>query len=158
MMSNIPFDPEVVREWVYQILRKPMDSNRPQMNTLLFGVYNLACQNKIIEPRWAAPNIPASPEFTDIPADLQNMIRALVWDLIIQGIIVPGIPNQLGGGGLPAFVVSDWGKKCLERGEYLTFDALKYLTRLEAEIPGFDGTAKLYLKDSLASFRTGAYP
>jgi hypothetical protein len=127
------------------------------MSTLLSGVYNLACNENAIEPRWAGPNFRAPFEVNDIPPQLQNMIRAVVWDLIIQGILIPGMPNQFGSEGLPHFVISDWGKQCLESGEYLTFDGFKYLSRLDAEIQNFDGIAKLYLKDSLASFRIGAY-
>ena len=128
-----------------------------QLETLLVNVYNQACQEKLAVPRMLGPNIPASPSLTDIPPNLQNMIRGVVWDLIIQGILIPGIPNQLGSTGLPAFVISDWGKKCLESGEYVSFDAFKYLSRIETDIPGFDAIAKQYLKDALASFRIEAY-
>lgn len=156
-MNNLSFDHQILRDWVYQALQKPMNPNAAQLETLLVNVYNQACQEKLLVPRMLGPNIPASPDLTDIPPNLQNMIRGIVWDLIIQGILIPGIPNQLGSAGLPAFVISDWGKTCLQSGEYLTFDGFKYLSRLDAEIPNFDSIAKLYLKDSLASFRIGAY-
>jgi len=47
--------------------------------------------------------------------------------------------------------------RAIDYREYLTFDAFKYLSRLETDIPDFDGIAKQYLKDALASFRIGAY-
>jgi hypothetical protein len=99
----------------------------------------------------------ASPNLTDIPASLQNEVRGVIWDLIIQGIIVPGVPNQLGSSGLPAFVITDWGKKCLETQEYVSYDAGQYIERIRVAIPDLDATVLLYLKDALSSFRVGAY-
>jgi hypothetical protein len=77
-----------------------MSPHVAQLETLLVNVYNQACQEKLAVPRMLGPTIPASPELADIPPDLQNSIRGVVWDLIIQGILIPGIPNQLGSTGL----------------------------------------------------------
>jgi hypothetical protein len=101
--------------------------------------------------------IPAPPSLFNIPPQLQNAVRGVIWDLIIQGMIVPGTPNQLGSSGLPSFVITDWGKKRLEKGEYLPFDAGEYISRVKSEVSNVDPYVILYLKDALASFRVGAY-
>ncbi len=46
---------------------------------------------------------------------------------------------------LPFMQVSEWGKKCLELGEYLPHDAGLYVSRLKTEIPEVDGSIVLYM-------------
>jgi hypothetical protein len=58
---------------------------------------------------------------------------------------------------LPAIQISEWGKKCLEAGEFLPHDAGQYLARLKAFITGVDSGILLYLQESLIAFRSGAY-
>jgi hypothetical protein len=156
-MSEPEIDPQLIRDWVYAAIRKPYSPGMAELEGVLLSVYNQACQQGYFQPRMMAPRIPASPDLTDVPASLQNAIRGVIWDLIIQGIIVPGVPNQFGGSGLPAFVVTPWGKECLEHREFLTFDAGKYIERLRIAVPTIDASIVLYLTDALASFRVGAY-
>jgi hypothetical protein len=157
-MSQGQIDFEIVRRWVYQALKNPTNpQNRQDLQHLLLAVYLQACAEKHCQPRMQGPNFPASPNIVDMPPDLQNSVRAVVWELIIQGIIVPGIPNQLGQSGLPAFTITEWGQRCLNREEYVPYDAAKYLEQIQSEIPKLDHSVPLYLKDALSSFRVGAY-
>jgi hypothetical protein len=156
-MTPKPIEPQLIRDWVYEAIKKPYSPGMTELEGVLLSVYGQACQQGFLQPRMMAPNFPASPNMADVPPDLQNAIRSVIWDLIIQGIIVPGVPNQLGSSGLPAFVVTPWGKQCLENKEYLTFDAGKYIERIRMAIPTIDIRIVLYLKDALASFRVGAY-
>jgi hypothetical protein len=57
--------------------------------------------------------------------------------------VIPGAnTNQA---DLPFMQVSEWGKKCLELGEYLPHDAGLYVSRLKTEIPEVDGSIVLYM-------------
>ncbi|MFZ0663663.1 MAG: DUF4145 domain-containing protein [Acidobacteriaceae bacterium] len=156
-MTDQAIDPQLIREWVYQALHKPMPNHIPGLHAVLREVYSAACRENYLAPRMAAPNLPASPDLANIPPDLQNEIRGVIWDLIIQGIIVPGIPNQLGNSGLPSFVITEWGKKALESHEYISYDASRYIQKIKDSIPNVDEAVVLYLKEALRSFRAGAY-
>ncbi len=87
----------------------------------------------------------------------EDAIRECIWSLIIQGIVVPGISTDPHGSNLPWLQVTEWGKVCLEKGDYVTYDAFLFLNRLRSEIPGLDSVVELYLKEALNSFRSGTY-
>jgi len=139
-------EPQLVRAWVHEVLSKPLPKHLPQLQHVLSEVYNRACQENYVDPRLIGPGIPASPSLTDIPEDLQNAIREVIWSLIIQGIIVPGIPNEVGGSGLPSFTITECGKRCLSEKEYLPHDALRYIEKLKAEIVGVHADIVLYIR------------
>ena len=92
---------------------------------------------------------------TDIAIGYKDQIREIIWGLVIQGIVVPGGSNSQPD--LPFMQISEWGKKCLESGEYLPYDAGQYLARMKTRIQGVDSKILLYLQESLTAFRSGAY-
>ena len=73
-----------------------------------------------------------------------------------QGIVVPGIDNA-NQASLPWFRITEWGKQCLNRGEYLPFDSGLFMERIRKEIPTLDNTIALYLVESLKCFRVGTF-
>ena len=154
-MSQQAIDPQLIRDWVYQELKGSLQTNTSKLDQVLRSVYNQACGQKHLQPQMCGTQTSFS--ITSIPPDLQNSVRGIIWDLIIQGIIVPGVPNEHGGSSLSSFVVTEWGKQCLERQEYLTFDEARYIESIRASIPKLDKDAILYLRDSLRSFRVGAF-
>ena len=83
-------------------------------------------------------------------------MREVIWALAFQGIIVPGVDSG-DQAGLPYFKVTEWGKHCLERGEYLPFDADPYITRFRAEVQSKDSAVELYSLESLNCFRGGSF-
>src|SRR5258708_22659317 len=88
----------------------------------------------------------------------ENAIRECIWGLIIQGIVVPGVSNDdTYRSNLPWMQVTEWGKSCLKKGEYLPYDTGLFLNRLRNQIDGLDQTVELYLTEALNSFRAGNY-
>jgi hypothetical protein len=88
----------------------------------------------------------------------EDAIRECIWSLVIQGVVVPGSSNQGSyGSNLPWLQITDWGKTCLEKGEYVPYDTGLYLSRLRAQIPSLDSIIDLYLREALNSFRSGNY-
>ena len=61
------------------------------------------------------------------------------------------------GSNLPWLQVTDWGKTCLQKGEYVPYDTGLYLRRLRSQIPELHQLIDLYLKEALNSFRSGNY-
>jgi hypothetical protein len=84
-------------------------------------------------------------------------VREVIWGLAFQGIIVPGVDSSAVQASLPYFKVTEWGKKCLARGEYLPFDTEQYMQRLRGEVTSIDSVVDLYLIESLNCFRCGSY-
>ncbi|HEX3821010.1 MAG TPA: hypothetical protein VHW45_11780 [Candidatus Sulfotelmatobacter sp.] len=74
-----------------------------------------------------------------------------------SGIVVPGISTDAYSTNLPWLQVTEWGKECLEKGEYTTYDAALFLERLRSQIPNLDLIVELYLREALTSFRSGCY-
>ena len=144
-----------VRAWVYEYLRKDVKDRQVNRNiqTLQLSYIELHVKTKL-QDSGEMPNGVHS-YHTDIEVDYKDQIREIIWGLVIQGIVIPGAnTNQA---DLPFMQVSQWGKKCLELGEYLPHDAGEYASRLKTEIPDVDSSIILYMQESLIAFRSGAY-
>jgi len=144
-------DLQKVRGWVYDALRHPLPPNPTGLGFVLEHVLSKAEEAGLVEQRVPPPPI------RDIPAWLSDSVREVVWDLIIQGILVPGVGNQSHNASLPHFRITEWGKHCLDAGEYLPHDAGQYIERLKKRIPTFDSVALVYLTESLKCFRNGTH-
>ena len=53
--------------------------------------------------------------------------------------------------------MTEWGKTCLENGEYVPYEAGLFLSRIRSQIPNLDPIVDWYLMEALNSFRSGAY-
>jgi hypothetical protein len=73
-----------------------------------------------------------------------------VWGLIVEGVFAPGHQH-------PYLRVTEYGEKCLEKGELLPHDQNGYLTRLKSACPSIDDVVVMYLAEALGTFRTGNY-
>jgi hypothetical protein len=146
---------EEIRAWVYESLRQDVKQRQgnPGRPTLQLTDVELDVKTKLQEIGEMPSG--AHGHFSSIAVGYQDQIREIVWALVIQGIIIPG--GSLQQPDLPSMQVSEWGKKCLETGEFLPHDAGQYLARLQTQIPGVDPKLFLYLQESLGSFRVGAY-
>ena len=148
-------DPQQLRSWVYEFLRTVLERKPNDQNTQLTDI------ESYVKPKFQ--QVGALPQDTPVGSShLQqtttDAIREIIWSLIIQGIVVPGIS---GGGtygeNLPWFRVTDWGKRCLQDGEYLPYDTGQYISRLRTQIPKVYPTVILYLTEGLNCFRSGTY-
>jgi hypothetical protein len=78
--------------------------------------------------------------------------QSIVWDLIIEGVVRPGL-NEGVNNNLPFFHVTEWGKKVIEGSGPTPYDPDGYLTRLQHDIPNLDAVIVTYLNESLHTFR-----
>lgn len=81
-------------------------------------------------------------------------LQSIMWDLIIEGIVRPGL-NEGVNNNLPFFHVTEWGKKAIQDGGIAPYDPDGYLTRLKRDIPNLDPVIESYLNESLHTFRIG---
>lgn len=144
---------EEIRAWVLDALRKDSAKRTSSMEAPQLSHLESAVKGQLLE----TGEIPSGPQshYTDIPECYKTDVREIVWELAYQGIIVPGASSR--NASLPFFQVTEWGKKCLEGGEYLPFEVGRYLQRLQQRVQGVDKSILLYLKEALVSFRAGAY-
>jgi hypothetical protein len=137
-------DPLHLREWILDgVKRGPNDLG--QIATEVFGkVY---------------PGEQRRPSVYEVPGFISDAVRGVIWELIIQGIVVPGTGLGSGAGspGLPLFQITEWGKKCLASGEFTPYDTGKYIERLQAKVPAVEPSVILYLTESLNGFRGATY-
>ncbi len=147
---------EKLRMWVYDALTRPphqvgASGQNLQLSDVAVWVKQRAQQDQAMpqDSRFAQANLEKADE---------DAIRECIWGLIIQGIVVPGISNDGSYGvNLPWLQVSEWGRACLQTGEYVPHDTGLYLSRARAQIPDLDPVAILYLQEALNSFRAGNF-
>ena len=146
---------EGVREWVYQSLRHDFTQRKlnPGRPALQLGDIESWVKGRLQD----SGEMPSGVQYhhADIAIGYQDQIREIIWGLVIQGIVVPGGSNSQPD--LPFMQISEWGKKCLESGEYVPYDAGQYLARLKTRIEDVDSKIVLYLQESLTAFRSGTY-
>jgi hypothetical protein len=151
-------DPEKLRIWVYDALVRP----RNQFGANSSGLQLTDISNWVKQKAQQAGTIEQDTPFSKghLEKADEDAIRECIWGLIIQGLVVPGAPgisSDAYGSNLPWLQVTEWGKTCLEKGEYVPYDAGLFLSRLRAQIPALDPVIELYLKEALISFRSGCY-
>jgi hypothetical protein len=146
---------EQLRAWVYDALARPPQqvggNQQLQLSDIARWVKQRAQQNRLLpqDTQFASNNL----EKTD-----EDAIRECIWGLTIQGIVVPGSSNDSSyQANLPWLQVTQWGKTCLEKGEYLPYDTGLFLGRIRKQIPQLDAVVQLYLKEALNSFGSGNY-
>ena len=83
------------------------------------------------------------------------VVREIIWDLLVQGIVAPGIPQNL---DFPWIHVTEYGAKCLDVGAILPHDPDGYMCRVEQVCENeLDGILKMYVEESLGTFLSGHY-
>ena len=154
----MPIERERLRAWVYEALILPKQQlgipNQPlQLNDISRWIQQKAQQSGLLRSNAASNPFAIILEQAD-----EDAIRECIWNLIIQGIVVPGSSNEgTYQSNLPWIQVTEWGGICLQKGEFLPYDTGSFLSRLKAQIPHLDQIVELYLKEALNSFRAGNY-
>jgi hypothetical protein len=152
----MPIEREMLREWVYDALSRPVQqvaggNQALSLSNVATWVSQKAKQAGLLPP----DTIHSTSRLTQVDEDA---IRECVWGLIIQGIVVPGVSNEgTYQTNLPWIQVTEWGRLCLQRGQYVPFDTGLFLSRLESQIPGLDSVVELYLREGLNCFRSGNF-
>jgi hypothetical protein len=152
-MLDLIIEPLQLRAWVYERLRQgKTGSLELQLSDIALHVRGKAVTAGILSERPFVANY-------EIPSCISEPLRGIIWELIIQGIVVPGA--GLGGGsgdpGLPFFQITDWGKRCLAEGEFLPYDTGQFIDRLKVKVPAVDQLVLRYLTESLQCFRGATF-
>lgn len=96
------------------------------------------------------------------PPDLRDRFVALkneiMWQLLMQGVISPGLGLDAHNLNLPFFHITDYGKKVLEAERFIPHDAAGYLEDLRS-VTGIIDTdvAIVYIEEALNCFNSGCH-
>lgn len=88
---------------------------------------------------------------TNLPQKYERWIDDILWDLVIEGIIRPGLGDSLNK-GWPWYHITEYGEHVRSEQSSQPYDPDGYLKRVKS-IPAIDDTVILYLDESLKSFR-----
>jgi len=78
-----------------------------------------------------------------------------LWELIIQGVLVPG--HGSGSSGWPHVSFTEYGEQVIVQEEFSPYDPSGYLTQLKSDIGELDSVLLFYLEEALGSFRANRY-
>ena len=149
-------DTQELRSWVYAFLReeskKARQAHRPGLN---LG----DAERHVKSAAQRAGKLPQDTIYAvnDLPQDSADAVREVMWSLVIQGIIVPGVDKSSNNAGFPFFQITEWGKECLAVGEYLPYDTGQYMRQIRSDMPTLDSTVDCYLIEALNCFRAGTH-
>ncbi|AFY61450.1 hypothetical protein [Synechococcus sp. PCC 6312] len=136
---------EQTRALVIEVLKSSISG---QITSLYSNVANLAVQKGIVKN-------PAEANFLNptykLPEKYKTWIEDIIWDLIMEGLVRPGLGDALNP-GLPWYHVSEYGKTVLTTQSPQPYDPDGYLNEVRA-IPNIDDVIISYLEESLKAFR-----
>jgi hypothetical protein len=81
------------------------------------------------------------------------LLLEVVWSLIIQGILVPGLDDS--NQGYPFIRLTEYGKRCVEEDRILPHDPDGYLKDFNSAVRGADPVVLEYLTESLQCYIHG---
>jgi len=79
-----------------------------------------------------------------------QILREVMWSLVLEGIIIPGINNL--DGQFPFYTITSLGREILNGQPYFFHDATTYEKIIRAEIPSPDPVTLTYLKEATHAF------
>lgn len=88
-----------------------------------------------------------------MPQEDREKVRQLIMDLMIEGILSPGIDEL--NPSLPFLKVTRYGKMVLDAGHPIAYDPDGYLTYLKTKVPNVDPVILTYVTESLQTFIRG---
>ena len=148
-------DYDKLRSVIIECLRKgqPEFGNhaRPlQVNYLFQEVAEIA-RARSLEYQPGMPAWKMNYDRPEIHANLRSLIWSIVWDLIIEGVLRPGV--ELGGEfELPHIHLTEHGKKVIT-GTVTPYDPSGYLKDLTTRVPTIDAAIEKYIAEAVETLR-----
>lgn len=150
MVNILELNNEELRSLVLDTLR---DNKKTQIVSFNNSVANNALAKGLLkkDTRNIYSNGNVHLEKNDI-ARVQNIL----WDLIIEGIIRPGLADG-NNNDFPFFHVTEKGESILSSETVTPYDPDSYIKQLSKDIDNIDDIVIKYLEESLNTFRIGCY-
>jgi hypothetical protein len=84
-----------------------------------------------------------------------TLILEVIWSLIIQGILVPGLDDA--NQGWPFLRLTEYGRQCVAEERILPHDPDGYLREFQKEVPSSDSSIVEYVQESLQCYIHGLH-
>jgi hypothetical protein len=150
-MKQLPLSYEQLRSLMLEALGKLEQPSQIDGLNRLLG--RLACEKNLVpDPNGPDPNRNAM-YFLD-QHDVA-LAQDIFWDLIIEGVIRPGLGQDSGNSNLPHFHVTDYGKEQIKHGTGSPHDPDGYLSRLQTDVPTLHPVIMTFMNECLRTFRIG---
>jgi hypothetical protein len=154
-LPNLDLTDDQLRSLVIEFLAQFPESEPLQLATLKGEIGGMVAKRGLggIPPQKGGPPSYFPPAL-DLPDSVFVRCCDIVWDLIIEGVLRPG---DLGDSrNLPQFHVTLRGRELLKHGSMSPHDPDGYLKRLDSSVPTLDPIIRIYLVESLDTFRYGS--
>lgn len=143
---------ELIRQLVLEYLRHLLERGQQgqnQVNRVVSYVGLKAYERQL----WVPVEVPTRPEYVSdmLPAEDIDRIKAIMWQLIIQGVLVPGGQGK-SDDSWPFFSITEYGKTYLETEGSAPYDPDGYLSCIKEDSPNVDDVVLLYLTEGLQCF------
>ena len=132
---------DAARGFVMQALR---EGGWNQLNTLLGVVGIVKARSEGVNPN-LHPSYMGGKQF--LARGDETILTEVIWSLIIQGILVPGIDDS--NPNLPFLRLTEYGRRCVDEDRLLPHDPDGYLREFQTALPDADPTILVYLTESL---------
>jgi hypothetical protein len=156
MHDQLPITYEEMRGLVVEALASTPDS---QSGSLEVAVAKLGSKQGHLQAAQRLPglhstNTHGSPSEDHLSRKDLARLQSIQWDLIIEGVIRPGLNDGINN-QLPHYHVTEFGKEKLKCGPTSPYDPDGYIKRLKGAVPALDPVILTYLNESLLTFRIG---
>jgi hypothetical protein len=148
MAKNLEISYEQMRSLVLETLRK---GGADQFGSLRLAVAEVAKRQGLLSNDRTHSMLSSNDGLSG--TDFAR-VQSIMWDLIIEGIVRPGL-NEGMNNNLPFFHVTEWGKKVIQGGGAAPYDPDAFLSGLKRDVPNLDSVIETYLNESLHTFRIG---
>ena len=150
MKTKLELNNEELRTLILETLKENKESQ--------FVSFNNCVANKALSKGLLKQNTSGYYAYTNAHLEKEDTARVqnILWDLIIEGIIRPGLGDGTNN-DLPFFHVTEKGEQILSSGISTPYDPDSYLKQLLEDIPNIDRVVVNYLEESLKTFRIGCY-
>jgi hypothetical protein len=148
---------EELRSIVIECLRKPTQPGPPflSLDTLRADVAQIAMERQLKHKTSSGGLVNAASQFRGhqpvLNEVLQGRVWAIIWDMLIEGILRPGAEDRPDW-SLPYVYVTAFGKEAL-RDLSTPYDPDGYLRRLKDKVPNLDPVILTYLAESVETLR-----
>ena len=143
---------EELRPIVLQILKNWTGQTSLQIVSLTNAVEDFGAKKGIYPEHTGTLSLGTGREIR-MPEEDRVKVRQIVWQLIIEGILVPGVSDLQPD--LPFLTVTEYGRKCLEEEGITPHDPDGYLKYVRDQVPSLDPIAEIYIAEALHAYRMG---
>jgi len=152
---------ELIRQLVLEELRRQLDNLETERTQGYLNPRNILTQvGRVAYSRqlWSPPKPPRRPEDAGemVPKEDSDTMKAILWQLIVQGVLVPGVPGDEQS-GWPSFFITEHGKDYLKAEGNAPYDPEGYLMSIKNDSPNVDDVVLLYLTEGLQCFLRSNY-